>query len=105
MLCENTEIYPPIVLILSETPPFVRFASAIKPFSGFSLTNDKKSAFKSSLLAPFRIKSRKLKTPSSNKQFLNVPVEVILIRLQSLQILRVKACSWMNCSNSNVVLI
>ena len=77
--------------MLSETPPFFRFASAMKPFFGFCFTNDKKSSFKSSFDAPFLIKSRRLKTPSSNKQFLNVPVDVILIRLQSLQIVLVKA--------------
>ena len=62
------------MLILSEAPPSFLFASAIKPFSGFSLTKDKKSSFKSSFEAPFLIKSLKLKTPSSNKQFLKVPV-------------------------------
>ena len=77
--------------MLSEAPPFFLLASAIKPFSGFCFTNPKKSSLRSSLEAPLRIKSRRLKTPSSNKQFLNVPVDVILIRLQSLQIVLVKA--------------
>ena len=77
--------------MLSVTFPFVRFASATKPFSGFLLTKDKKRFFSASLEAPFLIKSLRLKTPSSNKQFLNVPLEVTLIRLQSEQIVLVNA--------------
>lgn len=66
-------------------------ASATNPSFGFLATIDKNNAFKSSLLAPFLIKSLILKTPSSNKQFLKDPVAVTLILLQSSQIVRVNA--------------